>query len=184
MDNVEFLDNHCCMGYSQMIGDRFNIGIWTLEWYFPPAQICAHRGLQGRDSCGKMLGVTLIHFPCSKESKRHLQKQAGFAGWLVNQSPWGSDSKGTFTWSGNYFPLIIQPSSVMHFSWRAPKLFGSVGLKLFELYPNKFCLLFNNETHQALNWPCTVLDLGESGLFHITILKSSNQSCPFEGEDN
>ena len=97
MDNVEFLDNHCCMGYSQMIGDRFNIGIWTLEWYFPPAQICAHRGLQGRDSCGKMLGVTLIHFPCSKESKRHLQKQAGFAGWLVNQSPWGSDSKGTFT---------------------------------------------------------------------------------------
>ena len=28
---------------------------------------------------------------------KNLQKQAGLAGWLVNQSPWGSDINGTFT---------------------------------------------------------------------------------------
>ena len=37
------------------------------------------------------------HFIDGRYWKAHLQKQAGVAGWLVNQSPWGSDIKGTFT---------------------------------------------------------------------------------------
>ena len=58
--------------------------------------------------------------------KAHLQKQAGVAGWLVNQSPWGSDIKGTFTWVQNTLELTntlrfcLLPKKKLTKSWTDP----------------------------------------------------------------
>ena len=88
--------------------------------YFPPGQIYAHRGLRGRDSWRRTWDWLRIVIGWIRSPEYchpsiviwvlsvlavYLQKHAGVAGWLVNQSPWGSDSKGTFTWFG--FPFIL-----------------------------------------------------------------------------
>ena len=80
--------------------------------YVSPAQRSARKDLQGRGSWGMAAclrgfwvtsspwGLKVSFSPTDFEinfDQKNLQKQAGLAGWLVNQSPWGSDINGTFT---------------------------------------------------------------------------------------
>ena len=80
--------------------------------YVSPAQRSARKDLQGRGSWGMAAclrgfwvtsspsGMKVSFSPTDFEinfDQKNLQKQAGLAGWLVNQSPWGSDINGTFT---------------------------------------------------------------------------------------